>query len=146
MGSGTNAFAILGIDVGGNRMTGPGPRAVIDRIAPKPPGLGPTSAGINYRQCGVVGEQFGSRQRRAEQQFIQRCQPPAGATYPVAEGRAVEFHPLTRQHLRLPIQRQRVAELADHHMRHQRLGRHAAVERTFRCRGNDHSPPHIRQA
>ena len=78
------------------------------------------------------------RQHRADHQVVQRRQPPAGAADPVAQRRAIQRDALARQHLRLPIQRQRVAELADQHMRHQRLGGHAAVDRPLRRRGDHH--------
>jgi hypothetical protein len=45
---------------------------------------------------------------------------------------------LPGQHLGLPIQRQRVRELADHPMRDQRLGRHAAIDGTIGCRCHHH--------
>ncbi len=42
------------------------------------------------------------------------------------------------QHLRLPIQRQGVGELADHDVRDQCFGRHAAIERTLRRGRHQH--------
>ena len=78
------ALAVLGVDVGGDRMTGAAPRPVIDRVAPQPSRLGPAAAGIEHRQRGVVGEQLGARQRGAEHQVIKRRQPPAGAPHPIA--------------------------------------------------------------
>ena len=108
-------------------MAGTAPRPVIDRVAPQPSGLGPAPTGVEHRQRRVVGEHLRRRQHRAEQQLVERPQPPARATYPVRQRRAVQLDPLSFQHLHLAIQRQRVRELADHHVHHQRFGRHAAV-------------------
>ena len=137
---GTGALAVLGIHVGcrGVRRAAPGP--VIDRVAPKASCLGPAATGIEHRQRRVVGEQLGGRQHRADHQVVERRQPPAGPPDPVAQRRAIQRHALPRQHLRLAIQRQRVAELAHHHMRHQRFGGHAAIDRPLRRRGDHHGP------
>ena len=114
------------------------PRPVIDRIAPEAAGLGPAAAGVEHRQRGVVGKHLGRGQHRADHQIVERRQPPAGAAHPVAQRRAVERDALPRQHLRLPIQRQGIAELADHHVHDQRFGRHAAVDRPLRRRRHHH--------
>jgi hypothetical protein len=50
--------AVLGVDVGGRRMSGSDPRTIIDSIAPEPPGLGLSPAGIEHRQCRLIGEQL----------------------------------------------------------------------------------------
>jgi hypothetical protein len=52
------ASAVLGVDVGCRRMSGSGPRPIIDRIAPQTPGLGLASAGIEHRQGRLIGEQL----------------------------------------------------------------------------------------
>jgi site-specific DNA recombinase len=56
-----HTLAILGVDIGGDRMTGTAPRPVIDRVAPQPPGFGSAASGIEHRQRGIVGEQFRAR-------------------------------------------------------------------------------------
>ena len=136
---GAAALAVLGVDIGGDGVGGSGPRSVVNRVAPDPSGLGSAAARIEHRQGGIISKQLRRRQRRADQQVIQRCQPPAGAANPVAQRRAVQCDALARQHLRLPIQRQRITEFADQHMRHQRLGGHAAVDWTLRRRGDHDS-------
>ena len=73
-------------------------------------------------------------------QVIERRQPPAGAPDPVAQRRAIQRDALARQHLRLAIQRQGIAELADHHVHHQRLGGHAAIDGPLRRWGDHHGP------
>ena len=113
---------------------------IIDGVAPQPSCLGPAAAGIKHRQRGVVGEQLGGRQHRADNQVIYRCQPPAGASNPVAQRRAIQRDTLAAQHLHLPIQRQGIAIFADHHVRDQRLRRHAAIDWPFRCRCYHHRP------
>ena len=105
----------------------PGP--IVDRITPQPPLLGPATTGIEHRQRRIIGEQLGRGQYRADDQLIQRRQPPAGPAHPVAQRGSVQRHPLACQHLRLAIQRKTIAELAHHHMHDQRLGRHAAIDR-----------------
>ncbi len=142
----TRALAVLGIHVGGGRVRRAAPGPVIDRVAPQPSRLGPAAPRIEHRQGRVVGEQLVGRQHRAEHQVVQRRQPPAGPAHPIAERRAVQGHALPRQHLRLPIQRQGVAELADHHMRQQRLGGHAAIDGSLRRRGDDDGALAGRQA
>ena len=97
------ALAVLGVDIGGNRVGGSSPRPVVDRIAPQPSRLGPPATRIEHRQGGIIGKQLRRRQCRADQQVIQRRQPPAGAAKPVAECRAVQHDALTRQHLRLTV-------------------------------------------
>jgi dihydrofolate reductase len=41
-------------DVGGRRMSGSRPRPVIDRVAPQPPGLGLSPAGLEHRQSPMT--------------------------------------------------------------------------------------------
>jgi hypothetical protein len=137
---GTRTLAVLGIHVGCRRARWSTPRTIIDGVAPQPSCLGPTAAGIEHRQRGVVGEQLGGRQHRADNQVVYRCQPPAGASNPVAQRRAIQRDTLAAQHLRLPIQRQGIAILADHHVRDQRLGGHAAIDWTIRRRCYHHRP------
>jgi hypothetical protein len=120
MRGGPDTFAILGVDIGRHRVTWAAPWPVIDRIAPEPPGLGTAAAGVEGWQCGVVGKQLGRGQCCADQQVIERGQPPAGPANPSdvyvrPERRAVEGDALPRQHLALAVQRQAVAELAHQH-------------------------------
>jgi hypothetical protein len=134
---GAAALAVLGVDIGGDGVGGSGPRPVVDRVAPDPSRLGSATARIEHRQCRIIGKQLRRRQRRADQQVIQRRQPPAGTPDPVAQRGTVQRDALACQHLRLPIQRQAVTEFADQHVRHQRLGGHAAVDWPLR-RWGDH--------
>ena len=131
------AIAAIAVDIGGCRTRVSGPRPIIHRIAPKLTGPGFSPAGIEHRQCRLIGEYLVRRQYRAEHQLIQRRQPPARASHPGAERRAVERDALPLEHLCLAVERQRVTELADHHMRHQRFRRHAAIDRPLR-RGRLH--------
>jgi len=100
--------------------------------APEAPGPGLSPAGFEHRQCRLIGEHLVRRQHRAEHQLIERRQPPACASHPGTQRRTVQGDALTLEHLRLPIERQRIAEFADHHMGDQRFRRHAAVDRSFR--------------
>ena len=118
-------------------MAGTAPGPVIDRVAPQPPRLGPSAAGIEHRQRRVVGEHLRRRQHRAEHQLVERRQPPARPPDPVRQRRAVQLDALSLQHLHLAIQRQGIRELADHHVRDQRLGRHAAVDGAVGRGGHD---------
>jgi site-specific DNA recombinase len=77
-------LAVLAICISGNRVTGSLPRAVVDRVAPEPSGLGAAVAGIEHGQCRVVSKHFGRRQNSAQHQLVQRGEPPAGTTHPVA--------------------------------------------------------------
>jgi hypothetical protein len=77
-------LAILAVDVGRGGMPRSLPRPIVDGIAPKPPGFGAAIAGVEHWQCRVVGKHLGRRQNRAQHQFVQWGQPPAGPTHPVA--------------------------------------------------------------
>ena len=120
------ALAIFAVDISGGGMTGSVPGPVVDRVAPEPSGLRPASAGIQHRQGGVVGEHFGRGQHRAQHQFMQRRQPPAGAADPVAQGGTIQRHALTGEDLGLAIQRQMIAIFADQ--------RHARATPRWPCR------------
>ena len=87
-------------------MPRPGPRAVVRRVAPQPPGLGLALTGIEHRQRRVVGEHPWRGQHRAQHGRVQRFQPPAGPSHPVAECGTIELHTVPGEHLRLAIQRQ----------------------------------------
>ena len=127
------AAAVLTVDIRRGRRCRSLPWPIVDRIAPQPPGPGLAAAGLEHRQGRVVGEQHGRGHDLGHRQLVERPQPPAGPAHPGAQSRAVNPDTLACQHLRLPVQRQEVAELADHDMGHQRLGRHATVDRPLRC-------------
>jgi hypothetical protein len=90
---------------------------------------------------------------------MHRLQPPTGASNPVAQGGTIEVDALACKDLRLAVQRQVVGVFVDQHVRQQRLGRQAAVDRplrrrllhdgTFACaaaiaRATDHLNPELR--
>src|SRR5271154_4118418 len=83
-------FTIFGNDISRGGMAVAAPATVIDRVVPQPSGFGPPAAGVEHRQRGVVGEQLGRGQHRADDQLAERRQPPAGTSYPVAQGRAIQ--------------------------------------------------------
>ena len=132
MGRRMLALTVLAIDIRSGRMSRPTPGPVVDRVAPQSSGLGASPTGIKYRQRGVVSEYLGRGQHGAQHQLVQRRQPPAGAARPGAQGGTIQRHTLAGKDLRLTIQRQMVGVFVDQHMRQQRLGGHAAVNRTFR--------------
>ena len=148
------AFTIFTISVGGGRMTRSRPRTIVGGIAPQPPGFGASTPRIQHRQRGIVGNHFGrgwprfrrqsrwnsqtrGRQNRAQDQLIQRLQPPAGASDPVTQGGTIQVDALAGKDLRLAIERKVVSIFVDQHVCEQRLGRQAAVDRPFR-RGRLH--------
>ena len=126
------ALTVLAIDIGSGRMPRPTPGPVVDRVAPQSSGLGASPTGIKHRQRGVVSEYHGRGQHGAQHQFVQRRQPPTGAAHPGAQGGTIQCDTLAGKDLRLAIQRQMVGIFVDQHMRHQRLGGHAAVNGTLR--------------
>jgi hypothetical protein len=130
-------FTIVRVDVSRYRVARAAPRAIIDGVAPQPARLCPSAAGIEHRQRGVVGEHLRRGQYRAEHEVIQRCQPPAGPSDPIRQGRAIQLDALPFQHLHLPVERKGVGEFADHHVSDQRLGRHAAIDRPVGRRSHD---------
>jgi hypothetical protein len=115
-------------------MPWPAPGPVVHRVAPQPSGFGAPPSGIEHRQSGVIGEHLGRGQHGAQHQLVQRSEPPAGAPHPIAQRGTIQRHALAREDLRLAIQRQMIGVFVDQHMRQQRLARHAAVDRSFRCR------------
>jgi hypothetical protein len=114
------------------------PGAVVDCVAPQASRLGPPAAGIEHRKRGVVGEDLGRGQHRADDQVVQWCQPPTRAANPVRQGRTVQLDALTLEHLRLAVKRQGIRIFADHHVRDQRLRRHSAINGAIRRRRYEH--------
>ena len=62
---------------------------------------------------------------------LQRLQPPACATHPVRQGRALNLDPVPREDLALAIERRVVAIFAHQHMRQQPGARHSFGDGTF---------------
>ena len=136
----SRVLAVLGIHISCRWGRRAAPGSLVDRVAPKVAGLRPAATGIEHRQRRVIGKQFARRQHRVEHQFVEWRQPPAGAPNPIAQRRAIQRNALPRQHLRLAVERQGIAELADHHVHHQRLSGHAAINGPLRRRGDHHGP------
>jgi hypothetical protein len=132
------ALAVLAVNIRGSGMARAAPRPGIDRIAPEPSGLGLSATRIKHRQCRVVGEHMRRVQHRAQQQFVQRRQPPTGGADPVAERGTIQCHPGAGEDLGLAVERQVVAVFVDNDMREQSLGRHAAVDWTLGRGGLNH--------
>jgi hypothetical protein len=65
---------------------------------------------------------------------VHRDQFEGGAADPVGQGRAIELDALAGIDLRLAVKRQMVGVLGDDHLRHQRLGRQAALDQPLRRR------------
>jgi hypothetical protein len=78
------ALAVLAEEVGGGRMAGPGPWAVVGGITPQASGHGTPAAGVEHRQCGIVRNDLRRGQYGAQDQLMQRRQPPAGTADPTA--------------------------------------------------------------
>jgi hypothetical protein len=125
---------ILGIHIRRRWMAFAAPGPIVHRVAPQTPRFRPATTGIEHRQRRIVGKQLVRCQHGANDQLIQRRQPPAGSSHPITQGGSVQCHPLACQHLRLAIQREAITEFAHHHMHDQRLGRHAAINRPLGCR------------
>jgi hypothetical protein len=119
-------------------MSASDPRPIIDRITPQTPRLGFASARIEHRQGRLIGEQLVRRQHRAEHQLIERRQPPARASHPVAQCRTIQRDALPLKHLCLTVERKSITELANHDVRHQRFRCHATIDWPLRRRGLHH--------
>ncbi len=102
-------LAIRAVEIDGRRRIRPSPGAVVARIDPEPPGLGPTSAGIEHGNGRIVGEQLGRREDMGGKPRLQRLQPPAGATDPARQGRAFDRCAMPGEDLSLPVKRGVVA-------------------------------------
>ena len=135
---GMRALAIFAVDIGHRRMTGSVPASVVDGVTPQPPGLRPASAWVQHRQGRVIGEHDRRGQHRAQHQFVQWREPPAGAADPFAQGGTIQCHALTGEDLHLAIQRGVIAIFADHDVRHQCLGGHATIDWALRRGGLKH--------
>src|SRR3954454_4804087 len=138
VGGRTFPLAVLGVEVDHRRRGAAVPGPVVDRVAPQPPGLGPTPAGVEHRQRRVIGEDPGRAHDVPAQQAPQRLQPPAGPPDPVAQRGAVELDALAREDRRLAVQGQMVTELGHQHVREQGLGRHPAGDRPLGSRRLHH--------
>ena len=125
-------LAVLAVDVSRGGVPRSLPRPIVDGIAPQPSGLGAPAAGVEHRQSGIIGKHFGRGEHGAQHQFVQRSQPPTGPANPVAQRRTIQRHTLASEDLRLPIQRQGVAVLADQNLSQQSLGGQPAINRTLR--------------
>src|SRR5271157_1705812 len=96
-----NAFAIIAVDIDGGWVTWPAPGPVVDGVAPQPSGLRLAPAGVQYRQSGVVGEDFWRGQHGGHHQRVQWGEPPAGTADPIAQGGPIQHHALTGEDLGL---------------------------------------------
>ena len=103
------------------------------------PGLGPAPAGVEDRQRRVIGEQLGRGQHGGDEQVVKGAQPPSCPADPVGQGRAVEGDAEPGVYLRLTVERQVITEFADDDVSQQRLGGHAAGDRTLGRRRLDHA-------
>jgi hypothetical protein len=121
-------IATIAVDIGRCRMRGTGPRSIVHRVAPELAGLGFSPAGIEHRQCRLIGEHFVRRQHRAEHQLIQRGQPPARTSHPGAQRRTIQCDALPLEHLCLAVERKSITEFADDDVGNQRFRRHAAID------------------
>ena len=88
-------------------------------------------------QTDTSGQTAGERNDAARSYTTAGDTIPAGATHPVAKRGTIQRHALAREDLRLAIQRQVVSEFVHQHMRQQRLGGHAAIDRPL-ARGRLH--------
>src|SRR4051812_21964045 len=121
MGCRMLALTIFTVSVGSGGGCRSRPRTGVYSVAPQPSCLGSAAAGIQPWQGGVVGNHLGRGQNRAQNQLIQRLQPPAGASDPVAQSGTIQLDTLAGEDLRLAIQRQVVGLFVDQNVGQQRL-------------------------
>jgi len=126
------ALAVFAVDISGDGMARTTPRPVVGRVAPEPSGFRSAPTWVQYRQGRVIGEHPGRGQHGAQHQFVQRREPPAGASHPLAQGGTIQHHTLTGEDLGLAIQRDVIAVFVDQNVRQQRFRCHAAVDRPIR--------------
>jgi pimeloyl-ACP methyl ester carboxylesterase len=116
MGDWALGAAIWTVKIDGCRWIRSAPGSVIAGIDPEPAGLGPAAAGIEHRDRGVVGEQFAGREDVLGELLLQRLQPPAGASDPVRQGRAIQLDTLAAEDLALSVERKVIAVFGDQDM------------------------------
>jgi len=102
---GVLALPVFAVNTSGGGVTDTTPGPIVDRVAPQPAGLRLSLARIEHRQRRVIGEHLGRGQNRAQDPLVQRRQPPAGATDPVAQCGMIQRHALTGEDLGLTVQR-----------------------------------------
>src|SRR5215472_502671 len=127
-------FAIGREHVDRRRRCRSSPTALIASVDPETPSLRSSSAGVEYRHRRVIGKEMIGGEHVFAQPLVQCVEPPACATDPSGQRRAVELNAVTRKDLRLPVQRRVVTIFADQHLREQRRGRQAACDWALRRR------------
>ena len=125
------------IDGGWRLRPTPGP--LLSGVNPETPGLRPPTSGIKHRHRRVVGEQMVRGEHVLAETPVQRLEPPAGAADPSSERGAREIDAVTREDLRLSIERRVVAIFADQHLGKQRRRRQAAGDHPLRSWRLHHS-------
>ena len=134
----TLALAIRRKHKDGCRRSGSAPRSLVTRVHPKPSSLGAAATGIEHRDRRIVGKQMIRRKDIRAELFVQSVEPPACTANPSGQRRAIELNTVTREDLRLPVQRRVVAIFADQDLGEQRWRRQPTCDRALRRRRLTH--------
>ena len=129
--SGPFGFAIRRKQIDCSRRVRVRSTALVAGIDPKSPRLGSAATGIEHRNRRVIGKQMVGGEHVLAQPLMQCFQPPAGATNPSGERRAIKIDAMPRKDLRLPIKRRVIAIFADQHLCEQCRRRQSAGDQPF---------------
>lgn len=98
------------------------------RAAPETAGLGLSRAGVQRRQCGLIGEELARALHGLGHARDDGAKVERDLAHPVGEGGPVDLDTLSRQRLRLAVKGRALGEFADRDVGRQRLGRQGALD------------------
>src|SRR5262249_35032047 len=127
-------LAVGAVKIDGGRRIGPAPGPVVARIDPQSAHLGAAAAGIEHWDRRIVGKDLARPEDVSGETRVQGLQPPARATDPVRQGRAVNLDAVPGENLALTVERGVVAIFAHQHMSQQAGGRQTFSDRPLGCR------------
>src|SRR5262249_58738707 len=109
-------LAVGAVKIDGGRRIGPAPGPVVARIDPQSAHLGAAAAGIEHWDRRIVGKDLARPEDVSGETRVQRLQPPARATDPARQRRAVNLDAAPGETLALTVERSVFAIFANQHV------------------------------
>src|SRR5207244_12670115 len=106
------AFPGRGVPIPGRWPIGAPRRPIVPNVHPQPSGLGLAAPWIQYRHRGVVAVDLAGRSYVPPYSIDQWLDQVVDSSVPAGHGGAIQINALARVHLRLPVKRQVIDELA----------------------------------
>src|SRR6516162_1136087 len=116
------------ISVGNRRRLRAAPGPIVARNRPQEAGLGLAPPRIEHGATRLVGKQLRRALELAEQVLVKRFQLGSCRSDPLRKRGALNMDPVSRQDLRLPVQRQVIGVLGDHHIGNERFRQKTALD------------------